>query len=252
MAAEGYTTDTSTVVAHTGASDPHGDRAYARGHDVGAAETDYVNRPTGAAEGSDLWQARYGGARGLYANGYGCARARATVADQYAFRAQAHASAGPGQAIGSFALSDNTDKLVTRVNGDTEVARDLVVTRNVIVAGVTMSAPSAWTAATLGSGITAVGAPYPTPASRLEPWDVVRLRGRIAWTGSLTAGTTLLTLPAGHAPAETQTLSVRTGPSSNIATVATIDASGVLSLVAATGNSGYLGLDGLTIYRGAS
>jgi hypothetical protein len=114
-------------------------------------------------------------------------------------------------------------------------------------------APSAWLPATLGTGVTWAGAPYPTPASQLDPaLSRVYLRGRISWAAALTSGATLLVIDAAHRPVETQTISVRTGAPSNLAAVLTIDTAGVVALAVATGNAGYLGLDGLNFYRGAS
>lgn len=254
---------TGQVTAHVGAGDPHADRAYAatlaagllpRAATVAGGDSVTVNRPATGAEGSDVWQAQYAGARGMYANGYGCARARVPnhpdAADQVAFRAQCHSSKnGTSQVIGSFADSNNADQFATRANGDSYAARDLHVGRAIV-----LDAPPAWLTVTLGAGVTWTGAGYPTPAGQLDAmYGRVYLKGRISWASSIASGVTLLTLDAAHWPAETITLSVRTGPSSNVAAIATIDTSGRLALPhVATGGAGYLGLDGLSFYRGAS
>lgn len=104
---------------------------------------------------------------------------------------------------------------------------------------------SSWTALTFSNGVTASGAPYATPGSRIEHGsDVTRLRGRIEIPSGLSAGATLFTLTAAHRPSATRGFSVRIGPSSNISTVLTIDSSGNGSLIVASGASaGYLYLD---------
>ncbi|MFI6160388.1 hypothetical protein ACIA59_10610 [Micromonospora haikouensis] len=229
-----------------------------RAANVAAGETVTVNRArvTGGAEGADITQTQYEGQRGFYTNGFGCARARvpnhADAAEQYAFRAACHSSKnGTNQPIGSFADSNNVDQFHTRANGDSYAVRDLHVGRNLV-----LDAPPAWLAATLntGSGVAWAGAGYPTVASQLDAiYNRVYLRGRLTWSATLAAGTVLATLGEAHWPVETITLSVRTGPSSNLAAIATIDTSGRLSLPhVATGAAGYLGLDGLSFYRGAS
>ncbi|WP_320069607.1 hypothetical protein [Micromonospora sp. RTGN7] len=251
----------TAVSAHAAATDPHGDRAYAAGlaagllpraASVAGDQTVTVNRPPTGAEQADVWQAQYAGARGMYANGYGCARARvpnhADAADQYAFRAQCHSSKdGTGQPIGSFANSANVDQFHTRANGDSYAARDLHVGR-----GLVFDSAPAWLAVTLGTGVTWAGAPYPTPASQLGLLDRVHLKGRISWAATIGSGATLLILDAAHKPTEVQTFSVRTGAPSNLAAILTIDTAGVVVLAVSTGNAGYLGLDGLNFYRGAS
>ncbi len=221
---------------------------------VAEAASVVVNRPTLVTPGTaaDVWQFTYNGTRAGYANEYGCLRSRSPVANQYAFRAQSHASAGATQAIGSFATSDNTDQFVTLVNGDSYVTRDLRVGRNVVFGSTaTMVPPTDWVALPLGAGLTDIGNPtYYTAASRREPFDVVRLRGRISFAGSLAGNATLFTLDAAHRPAYTVTFSVRTGPSSNLATVMQILSTGVAQLIATTGSGGYLGLDGISFYAG--
>ncbi|WP_431892662.1 hypothetical protein [Micromonospora haikouensis] len=272
MAATGYTSDPAAVDSVNGATgaveldagdvgaEPAGAVAAAvagllpKAANVAAGETVTVNRPrvTGGSEGADVTQTQYEGQRGFYTNGYSCARARvpnhADAANQYAFRAACHPSKnGTTQPIGSFADSDNVDKFVTLANGDSYVARDLHVGRNLV-----FDAPPAWLPVTLGSGVTWAGAPYPTPASQLGLLDRVHLKGRISWAATIASGVTLLTLDAAHKPAEVQTISVRTGAPSNLAAVLTIDTAGVVALAVSTGNAGYLGLDGLSFYRGAS
>ncbi|WP_157548145.1 hypothetical protein [Micromonospora sp. ATCC 39149] len=223
---------------------------------VPAGATRTVNRPATGAESTDVWQTQYAGQRGGYVNGYSCLRARvpahADAADQVAFRAACHSSKdGTSQTIGSFALSDNTDMFRTLANGDSYADRDLHVGRALV-----LDAPPAWLVATLnsGSGVAWAGAGFPTVASQLDGiYGRVFLRGRLTWSASLAAGTVLATLDSAHWPVETITLSVRTGPSSNLAAIATVDTVGRLSLPhVATGAAGYLGLDGLSFSRVAS
>jgi len=257
VSATGYTSE-FPAHDHDGADIVSGTVVYPRlDQDVAFADTVFLNRPNnGGIEGADLFQFRYDGQRGGYLNGFACLRARSPVANQYAFRAQAHSGAGSNQAIGSFALSDNTDMFVTYVNGDSAVARDLIVQRNVIVVGLVAASgvvtgsnmqPGAWVAPSFGTNVGDVGSPHAAAGSRVEPlMQVVRLRGELSITGSIVQDATLITLPVGHRPPVQNTFTLRTGGTGAANTFLDVDSDGTVSVRAALVSGGRVNLDGLT------
>lgn len=112
-----------------------------------------------------------------------------------------------------------------------------------------LDAPGGWSAFTYTGTAASAGATYPTAGSCVEPGGRVFLRGRVSWTGNIAGGTTLFTIAEGHRPARDITYSVRTGAPSNVATQMVITRlTGAVSLITATGNDGFVGLDGLS-YR---
>lgn len=218
---------------HVDGDDPHGDRAYAAGHDVAGDATDHVNRPATGTEGTDLWQAQYAGSRGAYVNGYGCARARvpahADAANQVAFRSACHSSKdGTAQVIDAAALSDNTHLSETRANGEWRV-----------------TSPR-WLDATLGADITAGTAVAPGTA---REGSRIYARGTLAWeAATIGSSSTLMVVDAEHRPATAKTFSVRTSPNSNVAVQLVLGADGTLTNVASFGTTttANVGVDGLT------
>lgn len=200
-----------------------------------------VRRESATSSSEDMFRIEYAGKRGLYANEYGCARARATVSDQYAFRAQSHASAGANQEIGAFSLSDNTDMLVTKANGDTVINRDINVGRNIIN-------NNAWTAMTLGTSIVAGTAI--APATRFELSDRVFMRGSLSWVAAtIAANSVLATVAAAYRPASAKHWTIRTSATSNVSFVLELATDGTLvNLGAGLGSTttAQFGLDGLS------
>lgn len=107
--------------------------------------------------------------------------------------------------------------------------------------------PGSWVEVTYANGTAATGPGWETPSSRLEPNNIVRLKGRMEVPANITAGTTLFTITdSTHRPANTRAFSVRLGVSQNISTVMQINSSGVATLIVTTGaNTGSLALDGI-------
>ena len=210
----------------------HIDAVITEAESVPGDETRTINRPATGAEGSDIWQVQYNGQRGLYANGYGCGRARvpahADAAEQVALRCQCHSSKNDtAQAIFEATHSDNTVQFQVRANGEYRAP-----------------APR-WLDATLGTNITAGTAVAPGTS-----WEGARvyLRGTIAWeNATITGGSTLLTVNEEHRPDTEKTFSVRTGPNSNVATQLHLNPDGTLVNETSFGNgtTADLGLDGL-------
>lgn len=132
-------------------------------------------------------------------------------------------------------------------------ATDGKFTGNLTVDGTTtltgaVTGPSlTWTDLTLSGGITAdTSLGQPTPGSAKDPFGLVSLRGTIQWSAAVASDSPLAQIAAtGHRPAGRRNFTVRTGPSSNLATVCNIDNDGTIALIVASGTSGYLGLDGI-------
>lgn len=232
MTATGYTSEAASALP--------------RAATVPGTETITVNRPATGPEGLDVWQAQYAGQRGMYANGYGCARARVPnhpdAADQYAFRSQCHPTKnGTAQPIGSFALSDNTDMFVTLANGDSYATRDLYA------AGRKVSAPAAGVTLSALNGLTN---PVPTPGKcRLkDAGSTVELGGRITnqTAGTIASGTVLFQLGTGFKPPNQIKLQVRyTGGGNTL----TIEINGDVSIGTPLTAGQEVFLDGLTFVK---
>lgn len=97
----------------------------------------------------------------------------------------------------------------------------------------------------LASGVVGVGGYY-TPSVRLEGnGDIVRFKGSVQNTsgGTLTSGSTILTLPTGFRPASTVALNSNVG---GTACWVYIAPSGVMTLSQSAANTQSLILDGLT------
>lgn len=199
---------------------------------VPAAATFTVDREATGAESTDVWQVRYAEQRGLYANGYGCGRARvpnhADAAEQVAFRAACHPSKnGTAQVIDAAALSDNTHMTETRANGEFRT-----------------NSPR-WLDAVLGTDIAAGTAVAP---GTCREGSRIYARGTLAWVdATIEGGATLLIVDAEHRPATVKTFSVRTAPNSNVATQLHLNPDGTLTNEATFGTTktADVGIDGL-------
>src|SRR5215204_6099245 len=162
--------------------------AYIESYNPSASVLD-INRirKSDGTEGEDTFRVLYEGKRGLYANGYGCARARtpahADAADQVAFRAACHSTKdGSAQVVLDVTQSDNTTKLMeVRANGEVRfsLARYLACTL-----GTSIVSRTAVTVATFRSG------------------GSFEFRGTLQWPSGVTigGGATLLTVDTEHFP----------------------------------------------------
>lgn len=132
---------------------------------------------------------------------------------------------------------------------ETIQARSLVATETLSVAGQSLVYDSAWSDATLAAGFTAGTAI--APGTRMEG-DRVFGRGRVGWTTSIIAGSTLLAtiVNTAHRPASRKTCAIRTiGANSNVSTVVHIDPNGQITNEANFGtnaSTAYFSMDGLS------
>lgn len=123
---------------------------------------------------------------------------------------------------------------------------NLTVDGDTTLNGAVTADPLTWTSLTL-SGVTAKSdESEPTPASTVDPFGLVSLRGTVEWALAISSGVTFATIAnVNHRPSGRRTFSVRTGPPSNVSTELNIDNDGGLALIVASGASGRLGLDGI-------
>lgn len=144
--------------------------------------------------------------------------------------------------VKTFGTQGNPSAVVIRVTDDSG---------SIEVNGTDVSTYTSWSApSSYGANVSDAGAGFPPVGSRGEPGGVVRLRGRIVWTGTPAGGAELFTLDARDRPATTITHpGIRSGPTGNTSTVLTIAPTGVVSAVASPGANGYLGLDTITFTR---
>jgi hypothetical protein len=210
----------------TGATGPKGDTG-----DPGTLTTLDIEDPSTFTftrsslnpSGTNLWENRVGGQLTGYGNEGGELRSRAATATRVAFRCQSY-SAGDGTTVRIFEAckSDNTAMFWVQANGDCGTNRDLSVGRNLAVTGTATvggsnvlkaSDYSAYVDVTTGTNV-AHGTPH--LQVRTEPAGITRLEGQLTFSGAISAGATLATIPLGYRPVAPKVLTLRfSGPSAS-------------------------------------
>lgn len=218
---------------------------------ITGSETVLITKATAGGSDEDMFACRVGTRRTGYFNDEGYIRSRCRQDSDVAARFQSFEGSETSNPTGHIMeLTNSANSVVhfyTTNAGNSHVRVDLSVGGDLDVTG-SISADNvgagAWEGVAYQSGAADSGGAYAPVATRLEqPNNVVRLRGRISFSGSFSSNATIATIDADHFPAYDVVTIVRTSSGGSLCT---ITAAGEIQIGQSFSSGNWVALDSIT------
>lgn len=219
--------------------------------EVDATNGRRIYKATAGGSDDDMFACYIGTRRTGYFNDEGYIRSRARADNDVAARFQSFENAQTTNPSNHVLESTNSDNSLinfwSEAGGNAGVRADLSVGGDLDVTGSVSAAnfgSGSWEGVAYQTGAADSGGAFAPVATRSEgPNNLVRLRGRISFTGSFSSNATIATIDSGHLPAYDVVTIVRTSSGGSLCT---ITSDGEIQIGQSFSSGNWVALDNIT------